>query len=425
MPLTICFYEDDKYGNFFPLTHLRPVYNLRAGVVPLCERARRYFEKAEFVFCCRDHLAKSLAITEKNYPVNIIKKTQADILFLNGRIRDYGDLPKLILESRISTIYQNNNETIALLLKNDVVRNMPAVATPTDYTQLVNKEGEDIPDFHTTATLYNYIWEIMGDVEKEIVADVEFWKKNMPRPENLKIHEGVYWSGQENVFLGGGVEILPAAVIDASRGPVFVGSNTRIEPHAAVIGPCYIGPNSIVVAGKISTSSIGHTCRVGGEVEHSIFHSYVNKYHAGFIGHSYVGSWVNFGAMTTNSDLKNNYSNISVSIKGRQLDTGSNKVGSFIGDHTKFGIGTLLNTGINIGVCCNVFGGGLVSDREVADFSWGSTGKWVGYDLIKAVETARAVTKRRGYSLSMAEEELLKLVADGSDNDIGVLKFGC
>jgi len=423
MPLTICLYEDDKYGNFFPLTQLRPVYNLRAGIVPLCERARRHFDRAEFVFCCRDHLAKSLAVSEKNYPVNIVKKGQNDILFLNGRIRDYGDLPKLIGEARISTLYQNNGETVAVLLKNDVIRNVAAVATPTEYTELITKEGEDIPDFHTTAALYGYCWEIMGDIEKEILDDVDFWKKTMPKPQNVKIHEGVYWAGQENVYLGSDVEIFPAAVIDASRGPVFIGGNTRIEPHAAVYGPCYIGPNSVVVAGKISSSSIGHTCRVGGEVEHSVFHSYVNKYHAGFIGHSYVGSWVNFGAMTTNSDLKNNYSNISVSVRGRQIDTGSNKVGSFIGDHTKFGIGTLLNTGINIGVCCNIFGGGLVADREVADFSWGSTGNYVTYDLIKAVETARAVTKRRGYSLSMAEEELLKSVADGADSDRGVLRF--
>ena len=126
----------------------------------------------------------------------------------------------------------------------------------------------------------------------------------------------------DDVYFDSGTQIRPAAVIDASNGPVYIGCNSRIESHAAVIGPCYIGPNSVVLAGLIAASSIGHTCRVGGEVEESIFHCYVNKYHAGFIGHSYVAPWVNFGAMTTNSDLKNNYSNIRVSLGGEALDTG-------------------------------------------------------------------------------------------------------
>jgi len=178
-----------------------------------------------------------------------------------------------------------------------------------------------------------------------------------------------------------------------------------------------------VVAGKVSSSSIGHTCRVGGEVEESVFHSYVNKYHAGFIGHSYVGSWVNFGAMTTNSDLKNNYSGIRVTLNGDLIDTGSIKVGSFIGDHTKFGIGTLLTTGINIGVCCNIFGGTLITDKEVPSFSWGDSSGYQKYDVDKAVATANVTVGRRDVELSDQEESLLRKIADDSTEDEGVIDF--
>jgi hypothetical protein len=127
--------------------------------------------------------------------------------------------------------------------------------------------------------------------------------------------------------------------------------------------------------------------------------------------------------MTTNSDLKNNYSAIKVSLNGQMVDTGSNKVGSFIGDHTKFGIGTLLNTGINIGVSCNVFGGGLVADKEIPAFSWGSSGSFVKYDFRKAIETARVVTARRNFRMSEAEERMLEAVAEGKASDKGILKL--
>jgi UDP-N-acetylglucosamine diphosphorylase/glucosamine-1-phosphate N-acetyltransferase len=204
---------------------------------------------------------------------------------------------------------------------------------------------------------------------------------------------------------------------------VYIGANTRIEPQAALAGPCYIGPNSVVVAGKIAGSSIGHTCRVGGEVEECIFQAYVNKYHAGFVGHSYVGAWVNFGAMTTNSDLKNNYSNIRVSLGGESIDTGSIKVGSFIGDHTKFGIGTLLTTGIVIGVCSNVFGGGLVTDKEVPSFAWGTTGGYQPYKIEKALETVARTMQRRNIELTSHETALLRAIHTGKPSTAGCLGF--
>ncbi|KAA3634149.1 MAG: hypothetical protein DWP97_07700 [Calditrichaeota bacterium] len=242
-------------------------------------------------------------------------------------------------------------------------------------------------------------------------------------PTNVTVHDGASFVEKDHIYLGSNVEILPSAVLDASNGPIYIGDNCRIESHAAIYGPVYIGPNSTVLAGKVSTSSIGDTCKVGGEVEWTIFHSYVNKYHDGFVGHSYVGQWVNFGAMTTNSDLKNNYSQIRTRLNGKAVDTNSNKVGSFIGDHTKFGIGTLLNTGINIGVCCNLFGGNLITDKEVKSFSWGNSANYKKYDIEKVIETAKIVTSRRGIELSEREEELLRNIANEQTNSDGIFEI--
>jgi hypothetical protein len=114
--------------------------------------------------------------------------------------------------------------------------------------------------------------------------------------------------------------------------------------------------------------------------------------------------------MTTNSDLKNNYGSIRVDLSEGQLDTGMTKVGSFIGDHVKTGIGTMLNTGISIGFASNVFGAGLLVDKYLPPFCWGGTGGYVEYDIEKAIATARAVMKRRNVEFSGENERLFRTI---------------
>jgi UDP-N-acetylglucosamine diphosphorylase/glucosamine-1-phosphate N-acetyltransferase len=423
MSLSICFFEDRKYGQFFPLTYLRPVCALRAGIVPLFRRVDRYFGGAIVSLATRSQISAVTADSVKECPVNFIRRDEGEVLFLNGRIRDYGDLPDLVRQSRISTVFACGHEVAGVLFKENLARSLPSLATPDSYMTLYDGSRDEIPTSATTATLYGYPFEIMADIKREIQADFDFLKPSLVAPRGLRLHEGVWFVNEDNVYLGDDVTIYPKVVINAERGPVYIGANTVIEPDATINGPAFIGPNSTILAGKLSTSSIGHTCRVGGEVEESVFHAYVNKYHAGFIGHSYVAPWVNFGAMTTNSDLKNNYSEIRVMVAGHNVNTGLKKVGSVLGDHTKFGIGTLLNTGINIGVCCNLFGGSLIADKEVPSFTWGSSGHWETYRFDQAIETARKTAERRNVAVSESEVEVLRAVSEGNVSEKGVLEF--
>lgn len=423
MSLTICLYEDEFVSNFYPLTSLRPVYLLRPGMKPLFHRAGEFFPDAHLVLITRDMVAPMVAEEHRKVTINLIKRGDGDILFLNGRIRDFGDLKKLVLESRISTRLVNGDDIVGLLLKSDIIAEIPPVATSTEFMDLYRKAREDIPDFDTTATLFHYCWEIVAETPATITAECAAMKSSWEPSSQSDIQPGAIIINRDDIYLEAGATVRPGAVLDAEKGPVFIGANSRIESQAAVVGPCYIGPNSVILAGHIANSSIGHTCRVGGEVEDSIFHSYVNKYHAGFIGHSYVGSWVNFGAMTTNSDLKNNYSSIRVSVNGKLIDSESIKVGSFIGDHTKFGIGALLNTGISIGVCCNIFGGGLVTDKEVKPFKWGSAGEYADYDLEKGIETIRRSMKRREAELSNSQIALLTAIQKGTPPQDGIIRL--
>ncbi len=158
---------------------------------------------------------------------------------------------------------------------------------------------------------------------------------------------------RKNVYIAPGAVVHPMVVIDAERGPVYLDEGVEVQPFTRIEGPCYIGLGSILLGCKCRAgNSIGPMCRLGGEVEGSIIQGYSNKYHDGFLGHAYVGQWVNLGALTTNSDLRNDYANVSVVLDGRTpVNTGSTKVGSLIGDHAKTSIGTLLNTAPTSGPC--------------------------------------------------------------------------
>jgi hypothetical protein len=130
-----------------------------------------------------------------------------------------------------------------------------------------------------------------------------------------------------------------------------------------------------------------------------------------------VGEWVNLGALTTNSDLKNNYGPVKVVVDGSLVDSGLTKVGAFLGDHVKTGIGTLLNTGVTVGFASNLFGGGMIEERSIPPFSWAGAGKREEHRLEKAIETAREVMKRRNVELKSEEIDIFKEISKLTEKD--------
>jgi len=204
---------------------------------------------------------------------------------------------------------------------------------------------------------------------------------------------------------------MPGVIIDATNGPVISDENVKIMANSVIIGPVYIGKNSTIKIGaKIyEGTSIGPVCKIGGEVEGTIFQAYTNKQHGGFLGHSYLGEWVNIGAGTNNSDLKNNYKNVTIYFhtEGKKIDSGSQFIGTFIGDHTKTGINSTINTGSVIGVGCNLFGRELITDF-IPSFSWGDASNLSEYVEDKFLETAEIVKKRRKLKLTANEKELYR-----------------
>jgi UDP-N-acetylglucosamine diphosphorylase / glucose-1-phosphate thymidylyltransferase / UDP-N-acetylgalactosamine diphosphorylase / glucosamine-1-phosphate N-acetyltransferase / galactosamine-1-phosphate N-acetyltransferase len=207
--------------------------------------------------------------------------------------------------------------------------------------------------------------------------------------------------------LGRGVTIEPGVVFDFTAGPIWLDDDVTIRAFTRLSGPAYVGRGSTLLGGVFAAISIGPLCKVHGEMEETVVLGYSNKAHDGFLGHAYLGRWVNLGAMTTNSDLKNNYGRIRMWTPTGDADTGLVKLGCLLGDHVKTGIGALLNTGTIVGAGSNLFGSEL-PPKYVPPFSWGSGSNLVAYDADRFLAVAETVMARREVSLGDGMRRLLR-----------------
>ena len=255
-----------------------------------------------------------------------------------------------------------------------------------------------------------YPWDLVHANGEQIVADFAVLTGGRGAIKG-NVYPGAQLLAAENIFIDEGAVVKPGVVLDAEGGPIYIGKKAKIFPNAVIEGPAFIGEGSMIkIGGKIyENTSIGEVCKVGGEVEGSIIHAYSNKQHDGFLGHAYLAMWVNLGADTNNSDLKNNYGSVRVTINGEEVNSGSMFVGLTMGDHSKSGINTMFNTGTVVGVSSNVFGAGF-PPKYIPSFAWGGAEGVETYDAEKALEVAKRVMGRRKIELSEVEEKVLREV---------------
>jgi UDP-N-acetylglucosamine diphosphorylase/glucosamine-1-phosphate N-acetyltransferase len=229
-----------------------------------------------------------------------------------------------------------------------------------------------------------------------------------------EIHPQAVLHQPERIAVQKNARVDALAVVDARQGPVLIESDAWIVPGTVLYGPCVVGKDTWLLSGMIGASTLGPGCRLQGEVDSSIFQGYANKRHQGFVGHSWVGEWVNLGALTTTSDLKNNYGPVRVALHDGERDSGLTKLGAMIGAHVKTSIGSLLSTGAVIGSCSNLFAGGVLSPKGLPPFSWWDGHTRVEYRLDACVATARTVLGRRGRVLGPEGERALRELFEGS-----------
>lgn len=224
----------------------------------------------------------------------------------------------------------------------------------------------------------------------------------------------VHVLGDHSLSMGQRVVVEPGVVLDVTDGPIRLEDRVRVRAPARLTGPVWIGSDSTVLGGEISHSSIGPVSKIRGELQTSVVVGFTNKAHDGYLGHSLLGRWINLGAMTTCSDLKNSLSSVRVQLDpDHSVDTGLLKVGCFLGDHVKTGIGTLLNTGTLVGAGSNLFGG-TMPPTYVPPFSWGSGTDLVEYRLDKFLEVAEATMGRRDAALTPSARDLVRRAWEAS-----------
>ncbi|MCD4796098.1 MAG: hypothetical protein K8R49_02870 [Candidatus Cloacimonetes bacterium] len=400
-------FDDNKWSNFFPITFTRCTGDLRVGILKLRQRIAGYFGFSENNIITSSFLEGIYKERHEDWKINDL--TKEETLFINSRIKINKKIQKKIEKLPLNSCLINNNDVLAAKL-------IPAEKKIS--SEDISTLFEDLKKIEIDSVLlWEYTWELIKENPDYITRDFEdfFYEKD----NFFDTEPGITIMNPYNIWIGEGTIIKPGAVIDATQGPVILDENARIMSNAVIIGPAYIGKNSIVKVGaKIyEGTSIGSVCKVGGEVEGTIFQAYSNKQHDGFLGHSYIGEWVNLGADTNNSDLKNNYKNVKVYFypENKKIDSKSKFMGAIIGDHTKTAICSVINTGTVIGAGCNLFGRDIIKDF-IHSFSWGEGADITEYKEEKFLETVEIVKQRRKLKLSKEEKKLFgnirKLVID-------------
>lgn len=418
--MRIALFEDRSSKDFSPIALLRPVFELVCGHFGARQRALEFLPAKEWGVFLRPELADVYREEHCSCRVNDVEWLRSGpTLLINGR---WQADPKSLCKIAPDTAGIIDGTVVYLTLD------------PLEVPLLTGDNWEDaLPMIARTrrrvaasGKLARYPWDLVHHNPEQVRQDFAAREFGLSDADEQGRHVAVLGLAH-NVFIDPTASIDPFVVIDARKGPVSIEAGALIQAFTRLEGPCHVGAKSQLFRANIREgTTIGPVCRVGGEVEGAILHGYVNKYHDGFLGHSYVCPWVNLGALSTNSDLKNDYSTVRVPLAGHPIESGEMKVGCFIGDHTKTAIGSLFNTGSSVGVMCLILPDGELLPKHVPSFSRVWHGELVdGYPIDKGLATARAAMERRNKSLTTAQEILLRKVHSltQQERDVAFTRF--
>lgn len=389
----LVFVDDTTALRFDPFALTRPISELRAGALLIRERwvqatglrAAGFisaphladFEEpwADGISAVRGTLRKGTVLVNSRCAVSLAPAPSAEVWTCAGR-------------------------TAAVTLSRDVDVAEVATAALETFASDMGKRVE------VQGWWMDHVWDLINHLAPMLVADIA----SLGRPTHAVRGDGLLRSGTHEVFVEPGADVEKEVYFDCAAGPVLVRRGAHVAAFTRIVGPCVIGMECQVAGDKIGGSSIGEVCKVHGEVSNSIFVGHANKGHDGFLGHSYLGRWVNLGAGTITSNLKNNYDTVELWTPDGEQDCGMQFLGTFFGDHAKTGIGTPLNTGTLIGAGANVFGSNM-PPKLVPPFAWGDRPPYSTYQVDKFLETAKRMMARRHVDLSERQAALLTAAA--------------
>lgn len=366
-----------------PLTFTKPVADLRIGILTIREKWETYLGFTTTTLT-EDYLEEKFPMVE-----------MAQNVMINASFLPTLSLAEIIMGLKEKQAVFKDEEVIAFFT--------------TESQETINFDNYEQIEFDGEVIQIKNTWDLFSFNEKELIADFELITEGrISQP----IPDGVRYINKENIFIEEGAEIL-FAVLNASKGPIYIGKNSLVMEGSLIRGPFALGEHSVVKMGaKIyGATTIGPFCTVGGEINNSILSGYSNKGHDGFLGNSVLGEWCNIGADTNISNLKNNYGEVRLWNYETEnfAKTGLQFCGLIMGDHSKCGINTMFNTGTVIGVSANIYGSNFPRNF-IPSFSWGGAAGFSTYQTDKVTETAILVMKRRGVDFDEKDRRILERI---------------
>ena len=371
-------WDDARARRFAPFALTRPVGELRAGAVLGRERWERLLDARASGFVAGAHLA---GFDEPGAP-RAVETVPAGAVLANSRC-----LPALGALAPDADAWSCGGRLGAVRLSRDV--SAAELATAPELAAL----GATGTTAEVPGVWLDEVWDLVATLPTLLAQDVRAIAATLDLDA---APAGAVVLGAHELFVERGAVVEPMVCLDVSAGPILLRRGASVACFTRLVGPCYVGEHSTISGGRVAAASIGEWCKVNGEVSSTIFHSYANKGHEGFVGHSVIGRWVNLGAGTTTSNLKNTYGPVQLWTPDGVRETGLQFLGTMFGDHAKTAIGTRLNTGTVVGAAANVLGGAMPG-KCVRSFAWGEGG---ACDVERFLRVAERVMQRRGMALS-------------------------
>ncbi|HEX4123981.1 MAG TPA: putative sugar nucleotidyl transferase [Tepidisphaeraceae bacterium] len=396
-------FEGSVWPRFAPLALSRPVFDLLSGQSTLLAKQVRHLKptrltlwvRPELEERCREVIAPTTGVpTDVNVPLG-----EERALLVSGR-------------TVFLVPYEHTDHETVVHDENEIVQSAYVRSPGLGPGDVFGRSEKwlrlmDLPHSMPQGRMIDSLWDLIHFNEESLIEDFG----RMPIDPGHKPPGPYYLVEDQDIRLAPGSKLEPGCVLDASSGPVVVGEHATIGANAVLKGPCYVGPHATVMPGALirAGTSIGPMCRVGGEVSNSILLGYTNKSHEGFLGHSYLGKWVNLGSGTTTSNLKNTYGTITVRIGQKQIDAGRIFLGAMVGDHSKTAVLTRFSAGTYVGACSMLAGAGP-QPQFIPSFTFQTPAGSEPMKLEKAMEVIARVYARRDRKLSPTDEQIVRYV---------------
>jgi UDP-N-acetylglucosamine diphosphorylase/glucosamine-1-phosphate N-acetyltransferase len=396
--MQLCFFEDERSSNFLPLTLTRPMDDLRVGILTIREKWEAKIKPERVLRVVPEYLSSLFPAGE------VLSNT--DCLWINSRFLPDVELIQTLRRLQPGEGIASHETTIAFKVSADrtseLLQNFQQ--PPTDFK---------LTPYDKPVTVLSYLWDLLQINAQQIESDLPHF--NYQTLLDSKFATVCISTKPNQIFVAEDATIEPGCTLIADDGPIFIGAKAVIQSGSILRGPVAICEKAVVHMGAriFNGTTIGPVCKVGGEINNCVLHSYSNKAHDGFLGNSVIGQWCNFGADSNTSNLKNNYSLVFLTDwkTGKRTMEGVQFFGTAMADFSKTAINTSLNTGTICGVSSNIFCSGF-PPKKISSFQWRGDDAPQIYQLDKALVAMKAMMARRNVPLTEAYETMIRFLFD-------------